>query len=140
VVGTLSLCLVVAIGLTGCGDEEQVVTIEVEQLCELSLEAMNSEGCRETAYANIEDFTVCFRDCGGDTSCMDEECEDAGEGLGECSGDLQFLVSGRCDECYIDCYLVFLGGESACLYDPGDPGEIGNDCLDDLYDCVNDDC
>jgi hypothetical protein len=133
----LSLCLIAGPVMLGCGGDEEVVIIEVEQLCALNLEAMNSQGCQETAYANIEGFTVCLRGCGGDTSCIDDCLGEQNEGFGECSGNLQFLVSGRCDECYIDCYLDFLGGESACLNDPGDPGEIGTACLDDLYTCVN---
>ena len=132
--GILSFCLIVGYVMLGCGDEGEVVTID---LCALALEDMNSQGCRDTAEANIEDFTVCFRDCGGDASCMDEECGDLGEGLGECLGNLQFLVSGQCGDCYIECYLDFLDEESGCLNNPGDPGLIGAACLDALYTCVN---
>jgi hypothetical protein len=133
----LSFCLIIGYGVLGCGDEETVATIELEQVCALALEDMNSQGCRDTAYARIEDFTVCFRVCDGDTGCMGEECGDLGGGLGECTGDLQFLVAGPCGDCYTDCYLDFVGDGSGCLYNPGDPEVIGTECLDDLYTCVN---
>ena len=133
--GILSLCLIAGPVMLGCGDEEQIVTIEVEQLCELGLEEMNSQSCRDTAYARVDDLKVCVIDCGVEnTGCIDECLGDQDEGLGECSGNLQFLAFGHCDDCYVDCFLDFVGDESACLLDPG---EIGTDCLDDLYACVN---
>jgi len=136
--GILSFCLIVGHVMLGCGDEGEVVTID---LCALSLEDMNTGDCMDSAYAEIEDFTVCYRVCGNNAPCM-KEClgeEDEGfdEGFGECYGDLQFLVSGQCGDCYIECYRDLLGDESACLDNPGDPGVIGAACLDDLYSCVN---
>jgi len=130
--GILSLCLTVGYVMLGCGDEGEVVTID---LCALALEDMNSQACRDAAEARVGDLKDCVMDCGVDnTSCIDECLGDQYEGLGECSGDLQFLVSGPCGDCYIDCFLDFVGDESACLLDAG---EEGTDCLDDLYLCVN---
>ena len=121
--GILSFCLIVGYVMLGCGDEGEVVTID---LCALALEDMNSPGCRATAEARVGDLKVCVMGCGVDTDCIDQCLGDEDEGLGECFGDLQFLVSGQCDDCYIDCYLDFLGEESVgeesgCLYNPGDP-------------------
>jgi len=130
--GILSLCLMAGYVMLGCGGEEDVVIVD---LCALALEDMNSENCRQTAYARVDDLKACVMLCGvDDTSCIDECLGEPDEGLGECSGDLQFLVSGQCGDCYIDCFLDFVGDESACLLDPG---ESGTDCLDDLYGCVN---
>jgi hypothetical protein len=139
--GILSFCLIVGYVVLGCGDEGEVVTIEVEQLCALALEEMNSRDCRDTAEARVDDLKDCVMACGvDDTSCIDECLGDQDEGLGECSGNLQFLVAGPCGDCYPNCFLDFVGEESeesGCLLDPVKSGE---QCLNELYTCVNDDC
>ena len=56
----------------GCGDDEgTVVIIDVDQLCAQSLQAMNSQGCMDTAYADVDDLKDCFVDCGpADDACL----------------------------------------------------------------------
>ena len=139
--GTLSLCLVVGVGLTGCGDDEgTLVIIDVDQLCAQSLQAMNSQGCMDTAYAGVDDLKDCFVDCGpADDACLDENCFSLpGADFSECSGDVEFLFAGQCGACYTDCSFDFVGEASdpGCLFDPN-PATTGTQCLNELYDCVD---
>ena len=140
--GTMALCLVVGIGLTACGDDEgNVIIVDVEQLCAQSLQAMNSQGCIDTAYADVDDLKDCFVDCGPeDQECQEENClTPSGPGFSECSGNVEFLFSGQCGACYTDCSFEFVGEASdpGCLFDPN-PATTGTDCLDALYACVDD--
>lgn len=137
--GTLSFCLVVGVGLTGCGDDEgNLVTVDLAQLCAQSLQAMNSQGCIDTAYASVDDLKDCVSDCGpADEACLNACFAAPGSGFSECSGDVEFLFAGECGDCYTDCGFEFVGGE---VSDPGclfDPNPTGTECLDDLYNCVN---
>ncbi len=74
--GTLSLCLAVGVGLTGCGDDEgTLVGSMLARLCAESLQAMNSQGCMDTAYADVDDLKDCFVDCGpANDECLEETC------------------------------------------------------------------
>ena len=140
--GTLSFCLAIGAGLTGCGDDEgSVIVIDVERLCAQSLQAMNSQGCMNNAYEGVDDLKDCFVDCGpANRPCLEENCFSVpGAGFSECSGDVDFLFSGECGSCYTDCSLDFVGEETApgCLFDPN-PDTTGTVCLEALYACVDD--
>ena len=138
--GTLSLCLVVALGLAGCGDETDEVTIDLELACSQSLGDFNSDGCRGTAYDRVDVLKACVMDCGTQDEVCLEDCLDAWRTpSGECTGDVQFLFTEACGICPYNCAAEFVGEDpdSGCLNDPAQSGE---DCLDALYVCVNDDC
>jgi hypothetical protein len=127
--------------MTGCGDDEEtLVIIDVEQLCEDSLEAMRSQGCMNNAYANVDDLKDCFVDCGPeDNECLEDCLNVPGAGFSGCSGDVAFLFEGECGVCYTNCFFEFVGDVSdpGCLFDPN-PDVTGTDCLDALYVCVDD--
>jgi len=136
--GILSLCLVAGYAMTGCGnDEGTVVIIDVQQLCAQSLQAMNSQGCIDTAYAGVDDLKDCFVDCGpADDACLNENCFNLpGADFSECSGDVEFLFSGQCGSCYTDCSFDFVGEASdpRCLFEQS---PTGTQCLNTLYNCV----
>ena len=140
--GTLSLCLAVGVGLIGCGDDEGTfIEIDLARLCAQSLQAMNSQGCIDTAYADVDDLKDCFVDCGpADQECLEEICLDSsGPGFSECFGDVEFLFGGQCGVCYTECNFDFVGDvlDPGCLFNPN-PATTGTDCLDDLYACVDD--
>ena len=110
--GTLSLCLAVGVGLIGCGDDEgTTIEIDLAQLCAQSLQAMNSQGCIDTAYADVDDLKDCFVDCGPEAQeCLEENCLDSsGPGFSECTGNVEFLFGGQCGVCYTNCGLDFAG-------------------------------
>ena len=138
--GTLSLCLTVGVGLIGCGgDGGTIVEINVAQLCTDSLQAMNSQGCMDTAYAGVDALKDCFVGCGpANEECLDTCFAVPGSGFSACSGDVEFLFSGECGGCYDECGFDFFRDESelGCLFDPN-PDTTGTDCLDELYVCVN---
>jgi len=139
--GTLSLCLAVGVGLIGCdGEGGTIIEINVAQLCADSLQAMNSQGCMDTAYAGVDALKDCFVDCGpADEECLEDDCLSVpGAGFSECSGDVEFLFSGECGRCYDECGFDFFRDESelGCLFDP-DPATTGTDCLRELYACVD---
>jgi|GEM_PF-2118206 len=139
--GALSLCLAFGVGLTGCGDDEETtVWIDVEQLCADSLAAMRNQGCRDNAYANVDDLKDCFADCGPtDSECVNRCLSVPGAGFSNCSGDVGFLFQVECGPCYTACGLDFAGEEPSdpgCLFDPN-PAVTGTICLDELYACVN---
>lgn len=139
--GTLSLCLAVGMGLIGCGDDEVTfIEIDLPQLCAQSLEAMYSQGCIDTAYADVDDLKDCFVACGPeDQECLEDNClTSSGLGFSECSGDVEFLFGGQCGVCYTECGFQFVGEASdpGCLFDPNQP-PTGTDCLDQLYACVD---
>jgi len=136
--GNLILTLAFAIGLAGCGDETDEVTIDVVLACSQSLGDFNSEGCQDTAYDRVDDLKDCIMDCGpADDACLQDCLNTQGSAFEECTGDVQFLFSGACGDCPINCAFDFVGDES----DPGclmAPAQSGEECLDALYDCVND--
>ena len=140
--GTLSLCLAVGVGLIGCGDDEgTTIEIDLAQLCAQSLQAMNSQGCIDTAYADVDDLKDCFVDCGpADQECLEENCLDSsGPGFSECTGNVEFLFGGQCGVCYTNCGLDFAGKEVSdpgCLFNPN-PATTGTECLDEMYECVD---
>lgn len=139
--GTLSLCLVVGGGLIGCGgDEGTLIEIDLARLCAQSLQAMNSQGCIDTAYAGVDALKDCFVGCGPEnTECLEDDClSSSGPGFSECSGDVEFLFAGQCGACYTNCSLDFVGvaSDPGCLFDPN-PDVAGTDCLDALYACVD---
>ena len=70
--GALSLCLAVGVGLTGCGDDDEIlVAVDVEGFCEESFRNMHSQGCMDNAYASVDDLKDCFVDCGPeDETCL----------------------------------------------------------------------
>jgi hypothetical protein len=140
--GTLSLCLALGVGLTGCGDDGgTLVDVDVARLCAQSLQAMNSQGCIDTAYADVDDLKDCLVACGPtDRECLEQNCLiSSGTGFSECTGDVEFLFGVQCGVCYFNCGLDFAGEEvsdSGCLFDPNQP-PTGTDCLDELYACVD---
>ena len=140
VAGTVALCLAVGVGLAGCGDDEETtVLIDVGQLCADSLEAMRDDGCRNNAYANVDDLKDCFVGCGPENSeCLNGCLSVPGAGFSDCTGDVEFLFDGECGSCYTDCGFEFVGQESepGCLFDLN-PAVTGTDCLDALYACVD---
>lgn len=135
--GMVFLCLSLGNVTTGCGGDEEVVIIDI---CGQALDAMNSVGCEETAYARVDGLKVCVMACGaGEDECIQEKCLDNPDvGFTGCSGEIQVLFSGTCGTCYANCAFDFIGDEinPGCLF--GDA--TGTECLTDLYDCVNDDC
>jgi hypothetical protein len=137
--GMLSLFVALGHGMVGCGDDESTVTVDVGQLCAQSLQALNSQGCVDTAYAGVDDFKECLAACGpGDEECIDICLGAPGSGFSECTGDVEFLFSAECGECYTECGFDFVGVASppGCLFDPN-PAVTGEQCLDELYDCVD---
>ncbi len=136
----LSLFLATGFLLIGCGDDEGgTVTVELGQLCAESLQALNSQGCEDNAYANVDDLKVCVSGCGpADQQCLDGCFAVPGSGFSACSGDVELLFTGQCGDCFADCGFDFVGDETdpGCLFDPN-PATSGADCLDDLYGCVN---
>ena len=135
--GTLSLCLVAWVGLTGCGTDEEDVIIDVGLACSESLLDFNSQACRDSAESRVDDLKDCVMDCGpADDECLEDCLNASGSAFSECTGDIRFLFSGACGDCPVDCAFEFVGDES----DPGclmDPRQEGIECLDALYDCVN---
>ena len=139
--GTLSLCLTVGVGLIGCGgDEGAVIEINLAQFCAQSLQAMNSPGCLDTAYEDVDDLKDCVSDCGpADEVCLNACFSAPGSGFSECSGDVEFLFAGECGDCYTNCGFEFVSREVSdpgCLFDPL-PATTGTVCLDELYACVD---
>lgn len=136
--GILSILLASGHAMIGCGDDEgEFVTVELGQLCAQSLRDMNSQGCMDSAYANVDDLKDCFVACGpADEECLDICFDAPGSGFSTCSGDVDLLFTGQCGPCYTDCWFDFVGDESelGCLFNPGPEG---TECLDALYDCVN---
>jgi len=130
-----SLCLAAGHLTTGCGGDEEVVIID---FCAQALFDMNAQGCRERAYSVVEDLQVCVRDeCDIENAeCVDACLDDPETALTGCYGEIGYLVSGVCDDCYTLCYFDFLGNEQTpgCLFTE----TTGTQCLDDLYDCMND--
>ena len=134
--GILSFCLIVGHVMLGCGDEGEVVTID---LCALALEDMNSQNCRQTAYARVDDLKDCVMGCGpADDECLEDCLNASGSAFSECTGEIQFLFSGACGECPVGCAFDFVGDETVpgCLM--MDPLPTAEQCLDAFYDCVND--
>jgi len=126
--------------LIGCGDDEgNVVPVDLAQICAQSSQAMNSQGCINTASAGVDDLKDCFVDCGpADDACLNENCFSLpGADFSECSGDVDFLFSGQCGSCYTDCSFEFVGDASdpGCLFAQS---PTGTQCLDALYACVDD--
>ena len=138
--GVLALLLAAGYGPIGCGDDEgNVVTVDLERLCADSLQAMNSQGCRNNAYANVDDLKGCVSACGpADQECLNACFNEPGSGFSSCEGDVDFLFAGQCGECFTACGFDFVGDESdpGCLFAPN-PAVTGTDCLDALYACVN---
>jgi hypothetical protein len=133
--GILSLCLAVGVGLIGCGGDEG--TFVPVDLCTQSLQAMDSQDCREEAYAGVDVLKDCLVDCGpADDTCQKVNCLSVpGAGFSECSVDVDvaFLFSGECGVCYENCGLDFVGDEGGCLFEQS---PTGTQCLNTLYDCV----
>jgi len=128
------LCLAAGYLATGCGGDEQVLIVD---FCAQALFDMNTSGCREEAYSVVEELQVCVRDeCGiVNEECVDACLEDPETALTGCYGEIEYLVSGVCGDCYVECYLDFLDRElaSGCLLTEA----TGSECLDDFYDCVD---
>ena len=138
--GMFALCLAIGFGMVGCGDDESTVTVDVDQLCEQSLQALNSQGCMDTAYGSVDELKDCLVACGpADEQCIEDTCLSApGSGFSGCTGDVEFLFSGECGICLANCGFEFVGdaAEPGCLFNPN-PAVKGEQCLDEMYVCVD---
>ena len=56
----VSLCLLVGCGMIGCGDDEEVVIVD---MCAQALDTMNCTACREIAFSRIDDLKECVSGC-----------------------------------------------------------------------------
>jgi hypothetical protein len=143
-VAILFLCLSFGVAAIGCGEEDgNFAMVDLEQLCAQSQQAMDGQACRDAAYAGVDELKDCLMACGPeDPECQEEHCFSApGSGFSGCTGDVGLLFSGQCDDCHTECAFDFIGdaSEPGCLFDPN-PANTGEQCLDDLYVCVEERC
>ena len=63
--------LVIALGLTACGDDDDDGDEGISP-CDEALEQFNSQGCQNQASASVEEAQTCAVDCGVNLLCLDD--------------------------------------------------------------------
>lgn len=124
---TMLLCsgLIIAFGLTACGDDDDE---EGGMTCDQALATLTSDRCIAAVGAALPGVQACLGACTpGDDVCIDN-CLDLDEDLpSSCVRAITMLMDPEkavCGACYVDCGQDFVdcvveGGQGACLIQLG---------------------
>ena len=113
--------LIIAFGLTACGDDDDEVD------CAGALAQLQSSGCENAATAAIDPFRACMTDCQGnpDPPACEEDCEDD---LDAATSACEPAASTLAEECGCD---VCGNSFESCIAGQDPAAE----CVDNILDC-----